>query len=342
MSVLRISGLRAAVAGKEVLHGIDLEVRSGEVHAVMGPNGAGKSTLGYVLMGRPGYEVLGGSATIDGLDLLTLPTYERARAGLFLAPQDPTAVPGVPLTVVLAAALAAAGPDGQGVLSVAEAAAELAAAERTGSLPAGPLAAGAGPLGTGAAPGAGDGGGAGGGGDGGGGGGGAGGGDGGGGGAGGGSSGDGRALQRRLADEARRIGLDVALLERGLNVDASGGERKRLETLQLAMLRPRFAVLDELDSGLDVDALRAVALRVEAATRHRGLGEAGAAPPDDDQRLGVLAITHYRRLLDQLRPDRVHVLVDGRIVASGGPELAAELERTGYAEHHRPGEDVPG
>jgi Fe-S cluster assembly ATP-binding protein len=302
MSVLRISGLRAGVAGKEVLHGIDLEVRSGEVHAVMGPNGAGKSTLGYVLMGRPGYEVLGGSATIDGLDLLTLPTYERARAGLFLAPQDPTAVPGVPLPVVLAAAFAAAGPDGEGVLSLAEAAAELAAAERTGSLPAGALAAGAH----------------------------------------GGSSGDGTALQRRLADEARRIGLDVALLERGLNVDASGGERKRLETLQLAMLRPRFAVLDELDSGLDVDALRAVALRVEAATRHRGLGEAGAAPPDDDQRLGVLAITHYRRLLDQLRPDRVHVLVDGCIVASGGPELAAELERTGYAEHHRPGEDVPG
>jgi Fe-S cluster assembly ATP-binding protein len=258
VSVLVVKGLRAAVAGREVLHGIDLEVRSGEVHAVMGPNGAGKSTLGNVLMGRPGYEVLAGSATIDGLELLTLPTYERARAGLFLAPQDPTEVPGVPLLAVLAEAL----PNGNGSLGA------------------------------------------------------------------------------RLREEATRIGLDEALLGRGLNVDASGGERKRLETVQLAMLAPRFAVLDELDSGLDVDALRAVAQRVEAATRHTGLGEAGAAPPQHAETLGVLVITHYRRLLDQLRPDRVHVLVDGRIVDSGGPELAVELERTGYAEHHRPGEDV--
>ncbi len=262
MSVLQVSGLRAAVAGKEVLRGVDLLVRSGEVHAVMGPNGAGKSTLGNVLMGRPGFEVLEGSATIDGLELLSLSTYERARAGLFLAPQDPTEVPGVALLAVLAEALA------------------------------------------------------------------------------GGSTADGAAIGRRLREEAARIGLDEGLLERGLNVDASGGERKRLETVQLAMLRPRFAVLDELDSGLDVDALRAVALRVEAETRHAGLGEAGAAPPQDPETLGVLVITHYRRMLDHLRPDRVHVLVDGRIVDSGGPELAVELERTGYAEHHRPDEDV--
>jgi Fe-S cluster assembly ATP-binding protein len=267
MSVLEVRGLRAAVGGREVLHGIDLAVRSGQVHAVMGPNGAGKSTLGNVLMGRPGYTVLEGSATIDELELLGLPTYERARAGLFLAPQDPTEVPGVPLAAVLAEALA-------GVAAVGSA-----------------------PLGDGA-------------------------------------------LERVLREEAARIGLDEELLGRGLNVDASGGERKRLETLQLALLRPRFAVLDELDSGLDVDALRAVARRVEAATGH-GLGDAGAARPEGDEHLGVLVITHYRRLLDQLRPDVVHVLVDGRIVDAGGPELAGELERTGYAEHHRPGEEVP-
>ncbi len=239
--VLEIRGLRAGVAGKEVLTGIDLTVASGEVHAVMGPNGSGKSTLSHVLMGKPGYQILGGSVTLDGVDLLALPTWLRARAGLFLAPQYPTEVPGVHLQEVLAEALRGRGTDGVGT------------------------------------------------------------------------------ARERAAAEAVRVGLGTALLERALNVDLSGGERKRSETLQLAVLQPAICVLDELDSGLDVDGLRDVARRVQAA-----VGEWG---------LGVLAITHYRRLLVELRPDRVHVLVKGRIVASGGPELAAELEETGYAFH---------
>ena len=237
--VLEIRGLRAGVAGKEILKGIDLTVRSGEVHAVMGPNGSGKSTLSHVIMGRPGYEVLGGSVTLDGVDLLPLPAYERAQAGLFLAMQYPTEVPGVAVVDVLEAAFAASGRDTAGV------------------------------------PG-------------------------------------------RIVAEAERIGFDDRFLHRAMNVDLSGGEKKRNETLQLGVLEPAIAILDELDSGLDVDALRACARRIEAATNETGLG--------------VLAITHYNRLLHELRADRVHVLARGVIQRSGGPELAEELETTGYAE----------
>jgi Fe-S cluster assembly ATP-binding protein len=240
MSTLLIEGLRAAVGGKELLRGIDLEVESGEIHAIMGPNGSGKSTLAHVLMGRPGYEVLGGSVTIDGEELLGRPVDERARAGLFLALQYPIEVPGVPVLEALREALSAAGR----------------------------------------------------------------------------SSAD---LSQDLVAEALRLGVSPNLASRPMNVDLSGGEKKRNETLQLAILRPRFAVLDELDSGLDVDALRLVARRVEAARKE-------GVPP-----LGVVAITHYRRLLHELVPDGVHVLSAGRIVRSGGPELAAELEETGYA-----------
>ena len=237
MSELVIRNLRAAVQGREILRGIDLEVRSGEVHAVMGPNGSGKSTLSHVLMGRPGYEVLGGEVLLDGRDLLPLPAWERAAAGLFLAMQYPTEVPGVVVEEMLTEALIATGK----------------------------------------------------------------------------ASGDVHAL---MAAEAEKIGFDERFLARPLNVDLSGGEKKRNETLQLGVLSPRFAILDEIDSGLDVDALRAVSRRVEALTSEIGLG--------------VLAITHYRRLLNELRPDHVHVLVKGRIVQSGGPELADQLEVTGY------------
>ena len=240
VSVLLIEDLQASVAGQHILRGIDLEVRSGEVHAVMGPNGSGKSTLSHVLMGRPGYRVTGGRVTLDGEDLLALPTWRRAQAGLFLAMQYPIEVPGVSLVDALGEAFAARGMDRSDM-------AEL------------------------------------------------------------------------LAAEAVRVGFDERFLSRPLNVDLSGGERKRNETVQLGVLRPKFAVLDELDSGRDVDALRAVSRRIEAET-----GETG---------LGVLAITHYNRLLHELHPDRVHVLSHGRIVASGGPELALELETTGYAAY---------
>ncbi|MGH9054442.1 MAG: Fe-S cluster assembly ATPase SufC [Acidimicrobiales bacterium] len=235
---LVVEGLRAEVGGREILRGIDLVVRPGEVHAVMGPNGSGKTTLSHVLLGHPGYTVTGGRVLLDGADLLGLPTWERAQRGLFLAMQYPTEVPGVTLVDVLGSAYSAGGRDPAEVAGL-------------------------------------------------------------------------------LSTEAARVGFDERFLTRPLNVDLSGGERKRNETLQMGVLRPRFAILDEIDSGLDVDALRAVARRVEAATTEIGLG--------------VVAITHYTRLLSELRPDRTHVLSRGRVVATGGPELADELERTGYA-----------
>lgn len=240
MSVLKISGLRAGIPGRRILDGIDLEVSSGEVHAVMGPNGSGKSTLSHILMGRPGYVDIEGSVTIDGVELLGRPTHERAHAGLFLALQYPIEVPGVSLESMLAEAFIAQGRD-----------------------PA--------------------------------------------------------EMRELVAAEAGRIGFDQRFLSRPVNVDLSGGEKKRNETLMLGVLKPRFAILDEIDSGLDVDALRDVSRRVEAATKEDGLG--------------VLAITHYSRLLTELRPDVVHVLKGGRIVRTGGPELADELETTGYAAY---------
>ncbi|MGD9998068.1 MAG: Fe-S cluster assembly ATPase SufC, partial [Ilumatobacteraceae bacterium] len=238
MSTLQITDLHAAVAGKQILHGIDLTVSSGEVHAVMGPNGAGKSTLSAVVMGRAGYEVLGGSVTLDGVDLLALPAWQRAQAGLHLVMQYPSEVPGVSLDHVMEQALLARGRSTDG-------------------------------------------------------------------------------LDALLDAEAARIGFAPELLHRALNVDLSGGEKKRNETLQLAVLQPRIAILDELDSGLDIDALRDCARRVEDMTNETGMG--------------ALVITHYNRLLEALHPDVVHILVKGRIVESGGPELADVLERDGYA-----------
>ncbi|RLE25239.1 MAG: Fe-S cluster assembly ATPase SufC [Actinobacteria bacterium] len=243
MSTLEIKGLRASVGDKEILKGIDLVIRSGEVHAVMGPNGAGKSTLSGVVMGMPGYDVSAGSVTLDGQDVLAMPTWQRAVAGLHLIMQYPTEVPGVMLDDVLVEAL------------------------KSRDQPTDDL-------------------------------------------------------EQQLRDEAERIGFEERLLHRPLNVDLSGGEKKRNETLQLAVLAPKIAILDELDSGLDIDALRACARRVEAMSND---DVEGSEP------LGVLAITHYSRLLHELKPDYVHILAQGRIVKSGGPELAEQLEVDGYA-----------
>ncbi|MGO9856885.1 MAG: Fe-S cluster assembly ATPase SufC [Acidimicrobiales bacterium] len=240
--VLEVVGLHASAGGREVLHGVDLAVRSGEVHVVMGPNGSGKSTLAHALMGRPGTEVTAGSITMDGHELTGLPSWQRARAGLFLALQHPVEVPGVGLHALLAAAA-----EGDG-----------AAAGRAAA----------------------------------------------------GSLGD------RMLDEAKAVGLDTRLLRRPLNVDLSGGERKRTEMVQLGVLRPAICVLDEVDSGLDVDALGEVARRLQLATTEWGVG--------------LLAITHFNRFLVQLEADLVHVMVGGRIVATGDAALALQLERTGY------------
>ncbi len=238
MSTLTIEGLHATAGGTEILRGIDLTISSGEVHAVMGPNGAGKSTLAGVIMGKPGYEVTSGSITLDGVDVLALPAWKRAVAGLHLVMQYPTEVPGVMLDDVLSEALSSRGRDTSDLGDV-------------------------------------------------------------------------------LRAEAVRINFEERFLHRPLNVDLSGGEKKRNETLQLAVLAPKIAILDELDSGLDIDALRDCARRVEDLS--------------NDGDLGVLAITHYSRVLNELKPDRVHILVKGRIVESGGPELADVLDSDGYA-----------
>jgi Fe-S cluster assembly ATP-binding protein len=240
VSELIISDLYVSVAGTEILRGVDLSVGSGQIHAVMGPNGSGKSTLSHVVAGRPGYEVTRGQVLLDGADLLTMPAWERARAGLFLALQYPIEVPGVSLADAIGEAYAASGRDRAAVPAVLEA-------------------------------------------------------------------------------EAEKAGFDRRFLSRPLNVDLSGGERKRNEVVQLGALRPKIAVLDEVDSGLDIDALRAVARRVAALAQ--------------EANIGFLAITHYYRLLSELPVDRVHVLSAGRVVATGGPELALELEGTGYAAY---------
>ncbi|MBI0476318.1 Fe-S cluster assembly ATPase SufC [Sphingomonas sp. MA1305] len=243
--MLKIENLHAEIDGKAILKGLTLEVNAGEVHAIMGPNGAGKSTLGYVLGGRPGYEVTQGSVTFDGQDLLELEPHERAAAGVFLGFQYPVEIPGVSNVQFLRESLNA---------------------QRVGR--------GEKPL----------------------------------------SGGEFLKLAR---EQAAGLGLDQEMLKRPVNVGFSGGEKKRNEMVQMGIIDPKFAILDETDSGLDIDALRIVGDGINRIMR-----KADKA---------VLLITHYQRLLDYVQPDRVHVLADGRIVRSGGPELAHELEREGYA-----------
>jgi len=243
--MLKIENLHAEIDGKPILKGLTLEVNAGEIHAIMGPNGAGKSTLGYVLGGRPGYEVTEGSITFYGQDLLELAPNERAAAGVFLGFQYPVEIPGVSNVQFLREALnAQRGVRGEKPLSGAE-------------------------------------------------------------------------FLKLAREEARKLDMDAEMLKRPVNVGFSGGEKKRNEMVQMGVVNPKFAILDETDSGLDIDALRIVGDGINRIMR----------APDK----AVLLITHYQRLLDYVRPDVVHVLADGRIVRTGGAELAHELEREGYA-----------
>jgi Fe-S cluster assembly ATP-binding protein len=238
--LLAVQDLRVAVEGKEILKGLTLEVRAGEVHALMGPNGSGKSTLSFVLMGHPKYQITGGTIRYRGEDLAGLSPDARARKGIFLAFQYPTAIPGVTIANFLRAALR--GIRGQDV-----------------------------PV---------------------------------------------KEFRQSVKAQLKAIGIPDAFMNRYVNDGFSGGEKKRLEILQMAVFAPALAVLDETDSGLDIDALKTVAQGVNAMRC-----------PER----GILLITHYQRLLNYVKPDAVHVMIDGRIAKSGGPELALELETTGYA-----------
>ncbi len=252
--MLQIKDLHVSVDDKQILRGFDLAVGAGEVHAIMGPNGSGKSTLAYVLAGREGYEVTGGSVVYDGEDLLAMEPEERAAAGVFLAFQYPVEIPGVANMYFLRTALNA--------LRRARGQDEIDAA----------------------------------------------------------------AFLKLVRERAKLVGVKPELLKRSVNFGFSGGEKKRNEILQMAVLEPRLAILDETDSGLDIDALRTVADGVNSL---RSLERA------------IVVITHYQRLLNYIVPDRVHVLLDGRIVRSGGRELALELEESGYgAFGHAPAQAV--
>lgn len=242
--LLKIDSLTARYDGKDILKGLSLSVPEGEVHAIMGPNGSGKSTLGYVLSGREGYEVTGGSATLAGQSLFEMESEQRVAAGLFLALQYPVEIPGVSYMNFLRTATNA--------VRKARGDAELEAAP----------------------------------------------------------------FLKHIRAKAAVLGITDDMLKRPVNVGFSGGEKKRMEMLQLLLLEPKIAILDETDSGLDIDALKVVADAVNSLRA-----------PDRS----FIVITHYQRLLDYIKPDHVHVLARGKIVQSGGPELAKELEARGYA-----------
>ena len=246
-SILTITGLRAKVIDEDldILMGVDLEIRPGQIHTIMGPNGSGKSTLAKVLAGHPDYEVTGGDVVFNGQSILDLEPNERALAGMFLAFQYPTEIPGVSIANFLRTALQARLEDGEEV--------------------------------------------------------------------------DLFDFQEELLDRMKLLDMDPAFAERPVNDGFSGGEKKRNEILQMAVLRPTLALMDETDSGLDIDALQIVA---------NGVNTLREENPD----MTVLLITHYQRMLNYIKPDAVHVMVGGRIVRSGGPEVAVALEEQGYAD----------
>jgi len=242
--MLSIKNLEAKVEDKTILKGLSLEIKPGEIHAIMGPNGSGKSTLGYVLSGRDGYEVTGGSATLNGEDILSLDADERAKKGLFLAFQYPVEIPGVSNMEFLKASVDTV-RDYQGKE----------------------------PLDT-------------------------------------------ITFMKQAREKCSEVNLDPNFLKRGVNEGFSGGEKKRNEIMQMMMLEPSLCILDETDSGLDIDALQVVANGVNACR---------------DEKRSFIIVTHYQRLLDYIVPDKVHVLSDGQIIKSGGRELALELEEKGYS-----------
>jgi len=244
---LVIRNLKAKVEelDREILRGVNLEVRKGEIHAIMGPNGSGKSTLANVLMGNPFYVITGGEVLYKGRDLLEMTPDERAREGLFIAFQYPVAIPGVNFASFLRTALSARRGYENELIPVAE-------------------------------------------------------------------------FQKILREKLELLKLDPSIVTRYVNEGFSGGEKKRAEILQMAVLEPEMAILDETDSGLDIDAVRVVAENINRLFEQaRG-------------NMGIVLITHYSRILQYVRPHHVHVMLDGRIVISGGPELADELEQTGY------------
>jgi Fe-S cluster assembly ATP-binding protein len=235
---LEVQGLRVAIDGREILHGIDLTVNKGEVHAILGPNGSGKTTLAYALMGHPRYDVTAGQALFNGENLLEKAPDERARAGLFLAFQYPTSIPGVQMGNFL----------------------RLAVKTRFGDEAV-------------------------------------------------------KGFRRELTQKLRMLKMDESYMRRYLNEGFSGGEKKKAEILQMAVLRPELAIMDETDSGLDVDAFRVVA---DGVNSMRG--------PE----MGIVVITHYNRMLEYIQPTHVHVLLGGKIVKNGGAELAQAVDRAGY------------
>lgn len=253
---LSIRNLQVSVADKPILRGLDLEIKQGEIHALMGPNGSGKSTLAYALTGHPKYRIDGGEVRLDGEDLLKLDASERARQGIFLAFQYPVTIPGVTLASFLRSSVSAVRRERNQMV-----------ADETANGPKKDMLI---PM---------------------------------------------RQFRKELLQKMQELGVDQAFARRYLNDGFSGGEKKRVEILQMAMLEPKIAILDETDSGLDIDALRTVA---EGVNRLVG--------PD----LGVLLITHYQRLLSYIKPHFVHILFEGQIVESGGPELAEKLEEKGY------------
>jgi Fe-S cluster assembly ATP-binding protein len=276
---LVIKDLRVSVAGNEILKGISLTVRPGEVHALMGPNGSGKSTLVNALMGHPLYEITGGTATLNGEEITQLDPDQRAKVGLFLGFQYPSAIPGVSVANFIRTALVS--------LTKPRARSESELLDSTGRVrtdsaaqPAdlsAPTYVGRGGVAR--------------------------------------SNPALKEFRKNLREKLGLLGMDESFATRYVNDGFSGGEKKRLEVLQMAMLKPKIAMLDEPDSGLDIDAVRVVANGVNSL---RG--------PE----LGILLVTHYQRILNYIKPDYVHVMIGGRIVQSGGPELAHELESKGY------------